>query len=331
MACPNLSFAIQMDSIAGIDIAGDSTFALGLEAQLRGHELWYYTPDQLSFNENAVMARGQSLELFDEKGAHFKTGSAETRPLEEFDVVLMRQDPPFDMAYIAATHILERLPSSTMVVNNPAEVRNAPEKLLVTHYPKLLPATLISRDFNAIHAFRVKHKEVIVKPLFGNGGAGVFRIQPNDQNLNSLLEMFFKNSNEPVMVQVYLPAIRSGDKRVIMINGEAVGAVNRIPIDGEARSNFHAGGSAAKADLSPRDMEICTAIGPELKRRGLLFAGIDIIGNYLTEINVTSPTGIREIQRLSGVNIAALTIDAIEKRHPCNAGNKLVKTKNGGL
>ena len=321
MTTKHLSFAIQMDPVAGIDIAGDSTFALGLEAQSRGHNLWYYTPDKLSFHEGKITARGQSLQLFDLSDAFFKTGPVETRSLDEFDVVLMRQDPPFDMAYITATHILERLPASTMVVNNPAEVRNAPEKLLVTHYPDLLPATLISRDNDAIHAFRAKHKDIIVKPLFGNGGAGVFRIQPNDQNLNSLLEMFFVNSREPIMVQAFLPAVRDGDKRVILVNGEPVGAVNRIPNDGEARSNFHVGGTAAPTQLTTRDKHLCATIGPELKRRGLLFVGIDIIGGYLTEINVTSPTGIREIQRLSGIDIAALTIDAIEQQHPMHTSN----------
>ena len=320
-----LSFAIQMDPVATIDIAGDSTFALGLEAQSRGHDLWYYTPDKLSFDEGKIVARGQSLQLFNNHDAFFKTGAIETRALDEFDIILMRQDPPFDMAYITTTHILERLPASTMVVNRPAEVRNAPEKLLVTHYPDLLPATLISRDSDAIHAFRAKHKEIIVKPLFGNGGAGVFRIQPNDQNLNSLLEMFFSNSREPVMVQTYLPAVRYGDKRVILLNGKPVGAVNRIPNDGEARSNFHVGGTAAAAQLTARDKHICATIGPELKRRGLLFVGIDIIGDYLTEINVTSPTGIWEIQRLSDINIAALTIDTIEQQHPLHASNGIAR------
>ena len=321
----NLSFAIQMDPVASIDIAGDSTFALGLEAQSRGHDLWYYSPDKLSFDEGKITARGQSLQLFDNCDAFFKTGAIETRALDEFDVILMRQDPPFDMAYITTTHILERLPASTMVVNNPAEVRNAPEKLLVTHYPDLLPATLISRDSNAIHAFRAKHKDIIVKPLYGNGGAGVFRIKPNDQNLNSLLEMFLGNSREPVMVQEYLPAVRDGDKRVILVNGEPAGTVNRIPNDGEARSNFHVGGIAAAAQLTARDKHICATIGPELKRRGLLFVGIDIIGDYLTEINVTSPTGIREIQRLSDIDIAALTIDAIEQQHPLHVSNGIAQ------
>jgi len=325
MTTRTLSFAIQMDPVASIDIAGDSTFALGLEAQSRGHDLWYYTPDKLSFDEGKITARGQSLQLFDNRDAFFKTGAIETRALDEFDVILMRQDPPFDMAYITTTHILERLPASTMVVNNPAEVRNAPEKLLVTDYPDLLPATLISRDSDVIHAFRAKHKDIIVKPLFGNGGAGVFRIQPNDQNLNSLLEMFFCNRGEPVMVQAYIPAVRDGDKRVVLVNGEPVGAVNRIPNDGEARSNFHVGGTAAAAQLTARDKHICATIGPELKRRGLLFVGIDIIGDYLTEINVTSPTGIREIQRLSDIDIAALTIDAIEQQHPLHASNGIAR------
>jgi glutathione synthase len=237
----------------------------------------------------------------------------------------MRQDPPFDMAYITATHLLEMLGPQTMVVNNPAEVRNAPEKLLVTLYPDLMPATLISRDPETIMAFRQKHKDIIIKPLFGNGGAGVFRLQPNDQNLSSLLEMFFGASREPVMVQAYLPSVRDGDKRVILVDGEAVGAVNRIPNEGEARSNFHVGGSAAKAGLTDRDLEICAAIGPELRRRGLLFVGIDIIGDYMTEINVTSPTGIREIQRLSGIDIAALTWDAIERKHPTYASNGIAR------
>ena len=325
MTTRTLSFAIQMDPVASIDIAGDSTFALGLEAQSRGHDLWYYTPDKLSFDEGKITARGQSLQLFDNRDAFFKTGAIETRALDEFDVILMRQDPPFDMAYITTTHILERLPASTMVVNNPAEVRNAPEKLLVTHYPDLLPATLISRDSDAIHGFRAKHKDIIVKPLFGNGGSGVFRIQPNDQNLNSLLEMFFANSREPVVVQAYLPAVRDGDKRVILVNGEPVGVVNRIPNEGEVRSNFHVGGTANAAQLTARDKHICATIGPELKRRGLLFVGIDIIGDYLTEINVTSPTGIREIQRLSDIDIAALTIDAIEQQHPLHTSNSIAR------
>ena len=320
-----LSIAIQMDPVETLQIAGDTTFALGLEAQKRDHSLWYYTPDRLSLNEGVITAVGQKLTFYDQACAHFKTGDLETRPLEGFDVILMRQDPPFDMAYITATHLLEMLSPKTMVVNNPAEVRNAPEKLLVTLYPELMPATLVSRDPETILAFRQKHKDIIIKPLFGNGGAGVFRLQPDDQNLSSLLEMFFSNSREPVMVQAYLPAVRNGDKRVILVDGEAVGAVNRIPNEGEARSNFHVGGSAAKTGLTERDLEICATIGPELRRRGLLFVGIDIIGDYMTEINVTSPTGIREIQRLSGIDIAALTWDAIERKHSSHASNGIAR------
>ena len=316
-----LSIAIQMDPVESLQIAGDSTFALGLEAQRRGHRLWYYTPANLSLDESRVVARGQDVTFSDVKGAHFSVGDVQRRDLQSFDIVLMRQDPPFDLAYITATHLLEMLGPETMVVNNPAEVRNAPEKLLVTLYPDLMPPTLISRDVMAIQAFRQRHGDIIIKPLFGAGGAGVFRLQPNDQNLSALLEMFFGISREPVMVQAYLPAVRQGDKRVILVDGQAVGAVNRIPNDGEARSNFHAGGSAGKAELTPRDLEICAAIGPELQRRGLLFVGIDIIGDYLTEINVTSPTGIREIQRLSGIDIAALTWDAIERRRQTHARN----------
>ena len=321
----SLSVAIQMDPVAAIDIRGDSSFALGLEAQRRGHHLWCYTPDMLSLVEGVVQATGHSLNLRDEIGNHFDGGPMEERALTDFDVILMRQDPPFDMAYITATHILEMLPASTMVVNNPAEVRNAPEKLLVTLYPELMPATLISRNPAAIADFRKRHKDIIVKPLFGNGGAGVFRLTPEDQNLNSLLEMFFAQSREPVMVQAYIPAVRKGDKRVILVDGEAVGAVNRIPDEGEARSNFHVGGTAGATSLTSRDKEICSTIGPELRRRGLLFVGIDIIGDYLTEINVTSPTGIREIEGLSGVNIASTTWDAIEKNKHTYASNGIMR------
>ncbi len=324
-----LSIAIQMDPVESLQIASDSTFALGLEAQRRGHNLWYYTPNRLSLDESVVVACGHDLTFVDTIAeAHFSLGEMSRRRLDEFDVILMRQDPPFDMAYITATHLLEILGPQTMVVNNPAEVRNAPEKLLVTLYPDLVPPTLISRDVTAIKAFREKHSDIIIKPLFGNGGAGVFRLQPDDQNLNSLLEMFFGINREPLVVQAYLPAVRQGDKRVILVDGTAVGAVNRIPNQGEARSNFHAGGSAGKTTLTARDLEICAAIGPELQRRGLLFVGIDIIGHYMTEINVTSPTGIREIQRLSGVDIAGLTWDAIERRHPHHASNGISRLVN---
>ena len=314
-----------MDPVETIAIAGDTSFAFGLEAQKRGHSLWYYTPDKLSLNESRIEARGQSLKLFDRQDDHFAVSAIETRPLTDFDVILMRQDPPFDMAYITATHLLEMLPPATMVVNNPAEVRNAPEKLLVTLFPELMPPTLISRDPETIAGFRAAHRDIIVKPLFGNGGAGVFRLREDDQNLSVLLEMFFETSREPVMVQAYIPAVTKGDKRVILVDGEPVGAVNRIPQKGEARSNFHVGGSAAATDLTARDLEICNAIGPELRRRQLLFVGIDIIGDYITEINVTSPTGIREILRLSDIDIAALTWDAIERIHPTYANNGIAR------
>ena len=320
-----LSIAIQMDEVESLQFAGDTTFALGLEAQNRGHNLWYYTPEFLSLNEGVVCARGQELTFYDQVGAYFETGVTEIKSLQNFDIILMRQDPPFDMAYITATYLLEMLGPKTMVVNNPAEVRNAPEKLLVTLYPDLMPATLISRDIEAIKEFRNRHKDIIVKPLFGNGGAGVFRIQPNDQNLDSLLEMFFCSNHEPLMVQAYLPAVRNGDKRIILIDGTPVGAVNRIPNEGEARSNFHVGGIAAKTHLTERELEICATIGPELCRRGLLFVGIDVIGDYMTEINVTSPTGIREIERLSGVNIASMAWEAIERKHPNHTSNGVLR------
>ena len=320
-----LRVAIQMDPIGSIDIRGDTSFALGLAAQSRGHQLSYYLPDSLTLADGRPEAVCQTLELRDKIGDHFTAGTPTRMTLDSFDVILMRQDPPFDMAYITATHLLEMLPPSTMVVNNPAEVRNAPEKLLVTMFPDLMPPTLISRDVDAIKAFRATHRDIIVKPLFGNGGAGVFRLAPEDQNLHSLLEMFFASSREPVMVQAYLPAVRDGDKRVILVDGTAVGAVNRVPMAGEARSNLHVGGRAVATELTERDQEICARIGPELRRRGLLFVGIDVIGDYLTEINVTSPTGIREIATLSGVDIASMTWDAIEAAHPGYASNGIAR------
>ena len=255
-----LRIAIQMDPVSSIDIRGDTTFALALKAQERGHSLWYYTPDKLSYNQGVISAVGQKLTLFDNPDHFFETGPEQECQLEDFDVILMRQDPPFDMAYITATHILEMLPPSTKVINNPAEVRNAPEKLLVTLFADLMPPTLISRDADKIRAFRNHYKDIIVKPLFGNGGAGVFRLQPEDQNLSALLEMFFETSRDPVMVQQYLPAVRDGDKRVILINGEAKGAINRVPQEGEARSNLHVGGSAQAVELSDRDREICVLL-----------------------------------------------------------------------
>ena len=308
-----LTIAIQMDPVSSIDIKGDTTFALALNAQERGHSLWYYTPDKLSYNEGAISAVGQKLRLFDNPAHFFEIGPFEEQLLSEFDVVLMRQDPPFDMAYITATHLLEMLPPTTKVINNPAEVRNAPEKLLVTLFSELMPPTLISRDATKIKAFREHYQDIIIKPLFGNGGAGVFRLQESDQNINALLEMFFSTSREPVMVQKYLEEVRAGDKRIILINGEAKGAINRIPQEGEARSNLHVGGSAQAVELTKRDIEICNIIGPELKKRGLVFVGIDVIGDYLTEINVTSPTGIREIEAFTGQSMAARFWNIIEE------------------
>ena len=321
----SLRVAIQMDPVESIDIRGDTSFALGLEAQNRGHELHYYLPDSLTLADGRLKAVCRTLALCDKVGDHFTAGEPVRRDLSAFDVILMRQDPPFDMAYITATHLLEMLPPTTMVVNNPAEVRNAPEKLLVTLFLDLMPPTLISRDPDAIKAFRERHKDIIVKPLFGNGGAGVFRLAPGDQNLNSLLEMFFAGSREPVMVQAYLPAVRDGDKRIILVDGTAVGAVNRVPMEGEARSNLHVGGSAVATGLTARDLEICERIGPELRRRGLLFVGIDVIGDYLTEINVTSPTGVREILALSGIDVPALTWDAIEAARLGYASNGIAR------
>ena len=320
-----LSVAIQMDPIADIDISGDTSFALALEAQARGYSLFIYGPDTLSWDHGTLWARGHHVRLRDEIGNHVRFEDEARLALSEKDVVLMRQDPPFDMAYITATHLLEQLPASTLVVNNPAEVRNAPEKLLVTYFSDLMPTTLISRDPEEIHAFRARHQDIIVKPLYGNGGAGVFRIRPEDQNLNALLEMFFAQSREPLMIQRFEPAVKQGDKRIILIDGEAVGAINRIPAEGEARSNLHVGGQAHPVALTERDKEICATIGPLLRQRGLLFVGIDVIGDVLTEINVTSPTGIREMSRFTGQNIAAIAWDAIEKRLAGQASNSLCR------
>ncbi len=310
----SLAVAIQMDPIDSIDIDADSTFVLALEAQKRGHALFHYLPRDLAFRNGKVLARIQPLSVRRAKGDHFTLGEAKLVDLSTMDVVLMRQDPPFDMAYITATHLLDHIHPKTLVVNDPTEVRNAPEKLLVTHFGALMPPTLITSDREQILDFRNEFRDIIVKPLFGNGGAGVFHIQPGDENLNSLLEMFTQLFREPVMVQKYLPEVRQGDKRIILVDGVAVGAVNRVPAEGEARSNLHVGGMAQKCALTTRDHEICTAIGPTLRDRGLVFVGIDVIGDYLTEINVTSPTGIQQIDRFDGVCIESLIWDAIESR-----------------
>ncbi|MBL8666374.1 MAG: glutathione synthase [Rhodospirillales bacterium] len=313
-----LTVAIQMDPIERIDIDADSTFALALEAQRRGHMLWHYLPQDLTFSAGSVFARARPLEVKRERGDHFRLGGEEVLDLGSLDMVLMRQDPPFDMAYITATHILQHIHPKTFVVNDPIEVRNAPEKLFVTHFPELMPPTLITSDRAAIRAFREEHEDIILKPLFGNGGAGVFHVDSDDDNLNALLEMFTQFYREPIVVQRYLPEIREGDKRIILIDGRAAGAVARVPKPGEARANLHVGARAEKTTLTARDREICETIGPELSKRGLLFVGIDVIGEYLTEINVTSPTGIQEIGRFDGVSLEAQLWDAFEMRRRPN-------------
>ncbi|MSP42863.1 MAG: glutathione synthase [Alphaproteobacteria bacterium] len=313
-----LSVAIQMDPIAGIDINGDSTFALGLEAQARGHSLFYYVTNRLSLSESRVIAKGHPLALRREKGNHFTLGALETVDLSRFDCVLMRQDPPFDMRYITATHILEHIHPRTLVVNDPGHVRNAPEKLLVTNFPWLMPKTLITSDTQEVKDFREKYRDIIIKPLYGNGGEGVFRVREGDENLNSLMDVFTQFYREPMIVQEYLPAVRKGDKRIILVDGQPVGAINRVPAEGETRSNMHVGGRPEAAALTKRDLEICAAIGPTLRDNGLIFVGIDVIGDYLTEINVTSPTGIQEVARFGGADIAALIWDAIEARIAAN-------------
>jgi glutathione synthase len=310
-----LTVAIQMDHVSTIDIDGDSTFVLGLEAERRGHDVWHYTPPDLIFRDRKVMARAQPMKLRREKGNHFTLGAPEMIDLSTLDVVLLRQDPPFDMSYITTTHLLEHVHPKTLVVNDPASVRNAPEKLFVTHFDDVMPPTLISSDAQAIRAFRDEHRDIILKPLFGNGGAGVFRVRPDDENFASLLEMFSLRSREPLIAQRYLPEVRQGDKRIILIDGRPVGVINRVPAEGEARSNMHVGGKAVKDTLTARDVEICEIIGPELAKRGLLFVGIDVIGRYLTEINVTSPTGLQQINRYDGVCLEAQIWDSIEARY----------------
>jgi len=311
----SLAIGIQMDPIESVNIDADSTFVLALEAQSRGHGLFHYLPRDLSLRHGRLYARARKLEVRRKKGDHFTLGPPQSLDLATLDVVLMRQDPPFDMAYITATHLLEHIHPQTLVVNDPAHVRNAPEKLFVTHFPDLMPPTLISADRAEVLAFRAEHKDIIVKPLFGNGGAGVFHIGPGDENMNALLELFTQLYREPIIVQRYVPEVRKGDKRIILVDGVAMGAVNRVPAKGEARSNLHVGGQATKSALTARDKEICQAIGPALRERGLLFVGIDVIGDYLTEINVTSPTGIQEINRLDNVTLEKPLLDAIEARY----------------
>jgi len=311
----SLAVAIQMDPIEAIDIQGDSTFVLALEAQRRGHGLFHYLPQQLSLKDGRVYAQMRPLEVRREKGNHFTLGTPQSVDLATADVVLMRQDPPFDMSYITATHLLEHVHPETLVVNDPVHVRNAPEKLFVTHFAELMPPTLITSDKREVESFRAEHRDIIVKPLFGNGGAGVFHLGPEDENLSALLELFTGLYGEPIIVQRYLPEVRRGDKRIILIDGQAAGAINRVPAKGEARSNMHVGGRAEKSTLTAREHEICKAIGPALKERGLIFVGIDVIGDYLTEINVTSPTGLQEINRFDDTCLEAQIWDVIEERH----------------
>jgi glutathione synthase len=309
-----LKVALQMDPIRSVNINTDSTFRIALEAQSRGHSLFFYTPDKLAFVEGRVLARGSSIELRRESGNHVSFGSEFEADLSEFDVVWLRQDPPFDMGYITTTHLLDLVHPRTLVVNDPFWVRNCPEKLLVLQFPGLIPPTAIARDLATIRAFKAKHGDIILKPLYGNGGAGVFRLDPNDRNLSSLYELFTSMSREPLIVQKFLPDVARGDKRIILVDGEPVGAINRVPQAGETRSNMHVGGRPEKIGLTARDLEICAAVGPVLREKGQVFVGIDVIGDYLTEINVTSPTGIQEFERFDGTNTAERIWQVIEAK-----------------
>ncbi|MGF6173072.1 glutathione synthase [Ensifer sp. 4252] len=309
-----VNVGVQMDHVSGINIAGDSTFAMSLEAQARGYRLFHYTPEKLSLRDGKVFATAQQMTLRDVKGDHFTLGEPERLDLSAMDVIMLRQDPPFDMAYITSTHLLERLHPKTLVVNDPAWVRNSPEKIFVTEFADLMPKTLITRDAAEIARFREEMGDIILKPLYGNGGAGVFHSARDDRNLSSLLEMFGQMFREPFIAQEYLPAVRKGDKRILLVDGEPVGAINRVPAEHDARSNMHAGGRPEPTELTAREKEICARIAPALKERGFLFVGIDVIGDYMTEINVTSPTGIREVKNFGGADVASLLWDAIERK-----------------
>jgi glutathione synthase len=307
-----LKVAIQMDPLEGINIDTDTTFLMMETAQARGHSLWVYRPEHLALEDGRVFARGRPVTLRRELGDHFSAGPAETRDMAEFDVVLMRQDPPFDMAYITATHFLDKIHPKTLVVNNPTEVRNAPEKLFVTDFAGVQPPTLVTSDVEAIYDFRARHGDMVLKPLYGGGGSGVARLKADDPNLDALLELHVMIGREPVIAQKFLPAVAEGDKRVLLVDGEPVGAINRVPAAGQVRSNLRVGGTAKAVDLTARDLELCAIIGPALKARGLLFVGIDVIGDYLTEINVTSPTGAQQLKRFGGADAAAILWDRIE-------------------
>jgi glutathione synthase len=307
-----LKVAVQMDPVEGINIHSDTTFLMMETAQERGHSLWVYTPDKLALEDGRALARGRPLTLRRELGNHFTAGDLERRDLAEFDVVLMRQDPPFDMAYITATHILERVHPRTLVVNNPVEVRNAPEKLFVTTFDGVQPPTLVTSDIDAIYDFRARHGDMVLKPLYGGGGSGVARLKADDPNLDALIDLHTMIGREPVIAQKFIPAVSKGDKRILLVDGEPVGAINRVPLEGQVRSNLRVGGRAEEVELTARDRELCAIIGPQLKARGLLFVGIDVIGDYLTEINVTSPTGAQQLKRFSGVDATAVMWDRIE-------------------
>ncbi len=309
-----LKIAFQMDPIEDVNIDGDSSFRVAEEAQARGHELFYYTPDKLAYQEGRVTARGWPLTVRREKGNHFTLGEEQEIDLADWDVVWLRQDPPFDMGYITSTHLLDLIHPETLVVNDPFWVRNYPEKLLMLEFPDLIPPTTIARDLDTLKAFKDKYKDIILKPLYGNGGAGVFRLTPDDRNLNSLHELFTGMNNEPLIAQKFLPDVAAGDKRVILIDGVGVGAINRVPAKGETRSNMHVGGRPEKVEMTARDLEICERIGPLLREKGQIFVGIDVIGGNLTEINVTSPTGIMELDRFDGINVSAMIWEAIEGR-----------------
>jgi len=309
-----LKIAFQMDPIESVNPDADSTYRLAEEAQARGHEIWVYGPEKLTFWQGKVLARGRRAEIRRGEVPHVRLGAEEEIDLFEVDVVWLRQDPPFDMGYITTTHILDLLKGRTLVVNDPFWVRNFPEKLLVLRFPELTPPTMIARDLVQLKAFRAAHKDIILKPLYGNGGAGVFRLGPDDRNINSLHELFSSINREPLIAQAYLPAVTKGDKRVILVDGEPVGAINRVPAADETRSNMHVGGRAEKVALTERDREICAAIGPVLRENGQVFVGIDVIGDWLTEINLTSPTGIQELERFDGINVAAKIWEAIERK-----------------
>jgi len=310
----SLKIAVQMDPIERINIKGDSTFALLLEAQKRGHRLSYYTPDRLAQLNGRVFATVAELSVRDQAGDHFTLGEPRRAELTEFDVILLRQDPPFDLAYVTSTHLLERIHPKTLVVNDPASVRNAPEKIFVTEFPELMPPTLITRDLAEIRAFRAEHGDIVMKPLFGHGGGAVFRVTRDDLNFGSLYDMFAATFREPWVVQTFLPAVKDGDKRIILVDGDYAGAVNRVPAADDLRSNMVRGGSPKATELTQREREICARLAPALRERGLLFVGIDVIGDFITEINVTSPTGIRAVRNVGGPDIAAMILDKIEAK-----------------